>query len=234
MKPPGAVSAPRSLSGEKGKEGQCLRRTWPASPTITFWRENLPDPELVRRAQAGDEEAIGLLLRRHWKSFLAQVRQHCGRCGWVEDVCQMGCLRALEHLGRLRHPEAFHCWVSGFIEHEWRHCSRGCKKVCKKVGTGSGSDGTSQVERLGVVTQGWAAPDRDCLWSALWQEASMTRGRTQRVAVLMLEFYVRYGQFPAVRVVAKLTRSSHGSAERSRVAVLRAWRRRLASLGLLP
>lgn len=230
MKPPGASSAPRTFGGKAGKTGQCMCLTWPATQTVTSHPEKPTDADLVRQAQAGSDAALELLLRRHWKFFLAQVRQHCGACGWVEDVCQEGCLKALTHLEQLHQPEAFHAWVSGFITHERQHCSRGCKKV----GTNGGSDGTSQVEQLGVAPQRWATLDRDCLWSALWQEANIARGRTQRVAVLMLKFFSKHGELPAVRVVAELTCSSHGSAERSRLAVMRAWRHRLASLGFHP
>jgi hypothetical protein len=66
----------------------------------------------------------------------------------------------------------------------------------------------------------------------LWQDAMLSRGRTQQVDVFMLQFYRVHEELSAAQVVVKLTHRSHGTAERGRTAVLCVWRRRLASLGL--
>jgi DNA-directed RNA polymerase specialized sigma24 family protein len=227
MKPRGAKRVPR-LCGEKEDGGEFVAR--PPEEGLFCQLGELSDGELVRQARAGHPEFLNPLLRRHWKYFLSLVRRRCGWCAWAEDICQEGCLKALARLGQLKQPETFPYWVKEFITHEWQHCRRGCKKNSATLD----ADCTSQVERLGAAPQELAASDRKHLWSVLWQDATLSRGRMRQVAVFMLQFYRVHEELPAVRVLAELTHCSHGTAERSRAAVLRVWRRRLAGLGFYP
>ena len=75
------------------------------------------EADLVRRAQGGDREAVGLLLERHLPGLEAYVRLRIGRAfgarDAVSDVVQSACRDLLERLDGFRHggEQAFRHWL---------------------------------------------------------------------------------------------------------------------------
>lgn len=75
------------------------------------------EPELVRRAQSGDRDAVDALLRRHLGALEAYVRLRVGRAfggrEGVSDVVQSTCRDLLERMDGFRHggDQAFRHWL---------------------------------------------------------------------------------------------------------------------------
>ncbi|HXW07092.1 MAG TPA: sigma-70 family RNA polymerase sigma factor [Vicinamibacterales bacterium] len=66
---------------------------------------------LVRRAAAGDREAMeGLLMRAQEVAFRFSLLV-CGHAEDAEDVMQDALLRTYRHVHRIRDPEAFRTWL---------------------------------------------------------------------------------------------------------------------------
>jgi DNA-directed RNA polymerase specialized sigma24 family protein len=193
--------------------------------------ERHSDAALVRLAQAGDDEALDVLLLRHQKKLLVRARRHCGGCGWVDDLCQEICWNLVSHLPDLREPDAFAGWMQALLANTTRHCRR---KNCKKVRTRTDEDGPYQVEDLSVEATCVADVDWRCLWELLWKEAGDEAGQRGRVAAFMLEHYTRQESFPSVQVIVQALKISHWSAQKCRVATLLTWRRLLRAAGFYP
>lgn len=193
--------------------------------------ERHSDAALVRLAQAGDDEALDVLLRRHQKKLLGHARRHCGKCGWVDDLCQETCWNLVSHLPNLREPDAFAGWMQAHLIYHTNNCRR---KNCKKVRTRTDEDDTYQVEDLSVEATCVAEVDWRCLWELLWQEAGDKAGQRGRVAAFMLEHYTRQESFPSVYVIVQALKISHWSAQECRVATLLIWRRLLRAAGFYP
>ncbi|NIS81778.1 MAG: sigma-70 family RNA polymerase sigma factor, partial [Anaerolineales bacterium] len=66
---------------------------------------------LVRRAQAGDQEAFTELFQRHHQPVLNYVYRMLGDRGAAEDITQDAFIRAHLHLDRLGPPYDFKSWI---------------------------------------------------------------------------------------------------------------------------
>ena len=73
---------------------------------------------LLRRATGGDAAAWELLVDRHADLVWAVARRHRLSAADAEDVSQTVWLRLVEHLPRLREPEALVGWLSTTTRHE--------------------------------------------------------------------------------------------------------------------
>ncbi len=69
------------------------------------------DAELVGRAQAGEAEAFGELVRRHGRYLFAVAYRVTGEEGLAEDVVQDTFLRAYEQLDRFDFRARFTTWI---------------------------------------------------------------------------------------------------------------------------
>jgi hypothetical protein len=194
--------------------------------------ERLPDAALVLQAQAGDNEALDLLLGRHQKLLLSHAHRCCGNCLLAEDLCQETCLSLVAHLSDLREPEAFAGWMQARLIHQAGHCRR--KNNCKKVRTPTEEDGPYIIEGLSVEAACGLQVDWQCLWNLLWQKAGDEAGQRGRVAAFMLEHYGRHESFPSVDALAQVLKISHWSAQECRIGALSLWRRALRAAGVYP
>ncbi|NIM94580.1 MAG: sigma-70 family RNA polymerase sigma factor [Anaerolineales bacterium] len=69
------------------------------------------DVNLVRRAQAGDQEAFAELFKRLHQPILNYAYRMLGDRGAAEDITQDAFIRAHQHLGRLGPPYDFKSWI---------------------------------------------------------------------------------------------------------------------------
>ncbi len=65
----------------------------------------------VRKAQQGDRQAFGALVRSHRQGVVNVVYRMCGDAHLAEDAAQMAFLKAWQHLARLRPGTSFRNWV---------------------------------------------------------------------------------------------------------------------------
>ena len=86
-------------------------------------RENLMDesssvPELVAAARGGDQNAWNAIVDRFLPLVTGVVARHRLFGADAEDVNQTVWLKLVEHLGRLREPEALAGWIATTTRHE--------------------------------------------------------------------------------------------------------------------
>jgi RNA polymerase sigma-70 factor (ECF subfamily) len=69
------------------------------------------DHNLVARAQQGDREAFGELVRRHREGVINVVYRMCGDAALAEDAAQEAFIRAWRHLAGYQPRSPFRNWV---------------------------------------------------------------------------------------------------------------------------
>src|SRR5688572_16392026 len=72
---------------------------------------NLPETELVTRAQQGDEFAFEALYRRFARTVYTVAHHMLGNHHDADEVMQEAFIRIFKNLSRLRSPQAFTAWV---------------------------------------------------------------------------------------------------------------------------
>jgi len=67
--------------------------------------------ELIAKAQQGDRQAFGELVRRHREKAINVVYRMCGDANLAEDAAQEAFIRAWQHLPNYRPRSPFRNWV---------------------------------------------------------------------------------------------------------------------------
>lgn len=71
----------------------------------------LVEPETIKRAQSGDDEAFSEIIRAYRKRILGTVYRMISRGDDVEDVGQEVFVRLYDSIGQLRTPQVFEPWL---------------------------------------------------------------------------------------------------------------------------
>ncbi len=71
----------------------------------------LVEPETIQKAQSGDDEAFGEIIRVYRKRILGTVYRMISRGDDVEDVGQEVFVRLYDSIGQLRTPQVFEPWL---------------------------------------------------------------------------------------------------------------------------
>lgn len=71
----------------------------------------LVEPETIERAQSGDDEAFGEIIRAYRKRILGTVYRMISRGDDVEDVGQEVFVRLYDSISQLRTPQVFEPWL---------------------------------------------------------------------------------------------------------------------------
>lgn len=82
------------------------------------------EAELVRRAQAGDETAFGMLIDRHQGIALRTATLMAGNASDAEDATQTAFVKAFFALGRFRPGAPFRPWLLRIVVNEARNQRR--------------------------------------------------------------------------------------------------------------
>lgn len=80
-------------------------------------RPAMPDADLVRAAQAGDERALEDLFRRHLRMAYGLAYRLLGRQQELDDVVQESFTQALGSLRKLEDPSFFGTWLGRIVIH---------------------------------------------------------------------------------------------------------------------
>lgn len=80
--------------------------------------DELEDVELVRRSQAGDQEAFGELIRRHRGQVYGYARTLTQESFMAEDIVQDALIRAFLHLGTRVQIERFLPWLHRIVRNQ--------------------------------------------------------------------------------------------------------------------
>lgn len=88
-------------------------------------RHKEPDIALIQRAQTGDTEAFGELIRRYRGQLFRYVRAVTHDSYLAEDILQDGLIRAFIHMGQLQHAERFMAWMQRIVRNQaYSHMQR--------------------------------------------------------------------------------------------------------------
>lgn len=79
-----------------------------------------PEERTVRRAQGGDPEAFGVLVREHEARLFRLARQALRSDEEAADAVQSAFLKAWQRLAHLRDPAAFPHWLTRILINETR------------------------------------------------------------------------------------------------------------------
>ena len=86
--------------------------------------ESQSDESLVRRAQAGDDRAFGLLVGRYMRAAYAVSLSVTGRHEIAEDAAQEAFMVAIQRLDDCRTPERFAGWLMTIVRNRARNLVR--------------------------------------------------------------------------------------------------------------
>jgi RNA polymerase sigma factor (sigma-70 family) len=114
--------------------------------------------DLVVRAQEGDEQAWGDLVDHHLGLVHAICRGR--RLGEADaaDVNQVVWLRLVEHLGRIRAPEAVGAWIAATTRNE---CARVQRAPGRPEAAGAGAEAGDGDRAAGGIDVGLLVYERD-------------------------------------------------------------------------
>ncbi len=140
--------------------------------------EHLTDEELIRRVQAGDEQAFAALMSRYrpqlWKTIIAHSREHRD----AEEIL-MDVWRAVwENISGLRHPERFRGWLHRIAYNACKRYYVGARHAADEIPYRS-AELIEHIDR-DAVARFREAELRDAVKEAVWQLPEQVR----RVAVL--------------------------------------------------
>lgn len=71
----------------------------------------LPDEELVKRAQGGDRAAFSVLTQRYYAKIFGYAYRSCGQRQDAEDVAQEVCIKLAQQLKGFRFESKFSTWL---------------------------------------------------------------------------------------------------------------------------
>jgi RNA polymerase sigma factor (sigma-70 family) len=94
--------------------------------------DSLPDSELIERAQRGDVEAYGSLVRRYQRDA-RRVAAAIAGAATADDAAQEGFVRAYQSLARFRPGAPFRPWLLAIVANVTRNQYRGTKRWLRGV-----------------------------------------------------------------------------------------------------
>lgn len=154
-----------------------------------------PDAALVEAAVAGDREAFGELLRRHYDRIHGLAWQLTGTRADADDIAQDVCCALVEKIGSFRGESKFTTWLCGIVVNACRDLRRRRRSL------------GGLTERLAVLT-GLARPNdgRD-LYDAIWLESAIARLKPayRDAAVLVAGQQLTHGEAAEILGVAEST-----------------------------
>jgi RNA polymerase sigma-70 factor (ECF subfamily) len=116
-----------------------------------------PDGPLVSAAIAGDREAFGALLSRHYDRIHGIAWQMTGSRADAEDIAQDVCCTLVERIGGFRAEAKFSTWLCGIVfnacrdHHRRRRSFQGLtQKLTVLTGLAKGPDGRDLHDRVWI------------------------------------------------------------------------------------
>lgn len=154
------------------------------------------DEELTRRAQAGESDALGLLLTRHQAPMRAVALSLLGYGPDAEDAVQDAALTALRRIGDVREPAAVGAWLRAIVRNAARMRLRAVREV----------PGLDALEQLRVREDEPSHPERvveqhamrDWIWDAVEELPQQQR------LVLMLRHFSRITSYQEIAEVCEV------------------------------
>ena len=125
--------------------------------------QDAPDTDLVAAAVAGNREAFGILLERHYDRIHRLAWQLTGSRADAEDVAQDVCCALVERIASFRGEAKFTTWLCGIV-------FNACRDMRRRRRTFG-----AFTERLAVMTGLARNPDGRDLHDAMWVKSAIAR-----------------------------------------------------------
>lgn len=124
-------------------------------------RSDDPDADLLAGALAGDRDAFGLLLERHYDRIHGLAWQLTGSRADADDIAQDVCCVLVERIGSFRGDAKFITWLCGIV-------FNACRDLHRRRRSFSGF-----AQRLSVLTGLARGPDGRDLHDAMWVRSAI-------------------------------------------------------------
>jgi len=116
--------------------------------------------EIVRRAQAGEQEAFQALIEQFQRRILGSLYRIIGRREEVEDVAQEVFVRLHQSLPQLRSPEVFETWLYRLTTHAaYDHLRRQMRR--ESIRMSDLSEEQARAVEAGMGTEAYVEDKRD-------------------------------------------------------------------------
>ena len=124
-------------------------------------RSDDPDADLLAGALAGEREAFGQLLERHYDRIHGLAWQLTGSRADADDVAQDVCCALVERIGTFRGEAKFTTWLCGIV-------FNACRDLHRRRRSFSGF-----AQRLSVMAGLARGPDGRDLHDAMWVKSAI-------------------------------------------------------------
>ena len=154
-----------------------------------------PDGDLVSRAVAGDRDAFGTLLGRHYDRIHGLAWHLTGSRADADDIAQDVCCTLVEKIATFRGDARFTTWLCGITYNACRDLGRRRRSL------------RSFADRLTVLAGLASPPDGRDLYDAIWLKSAIARLKPayRDAAVLVAGQQLTHGEAAAILGVAEAT-----------------------------
>lgn len=154
-----------------------------------------PDSSLVAAAVAGDRNAFGTLLERHYDRIHGIAWQLTGSRTDAEDIAQDVSCTLVEKIGSFRGEARFSTWLCGIT-------FNACRDWRRRRGTFR-----AFTDKLTVLVGISAAPDGRDVYDAIWLRSAISRMKPalRDTAVLVAGQQLTHAEAAAILGVAEAT-----------------------------
>lgn len=154
-----------------------------------------PDAELIAAAIAGDRDAFGTLLQRHYSRIHGLAWQLTGSRADADDIAQDVCCRLVEKISDFRGEAKFATWLCGIVYNACRDFGRRRRSL------------RGFTDRLAVLAGLAPVPDGRDLYDAIWLKSAIARLKPayRDAAVLVAGQQLSHSEAAAILGVAEST-----------------------------
>src|SRR5882757_2493538 len=154
-----------------------------------------PDAELIAATIAGDRDAFGALLQRHYNRIHGLAWQLTGSRADADDIAQDVCCTLVEKIAGFRGEAKFTTWLCGIV-------FNACRDLRRRRRSFSGF-----TDRLAVLAGLARAPDGRDLHDAMWLKSAIARLKPayREAAVLVAGQQLSHAEAAEILGVAEST-----------------------------
>ena len=186
----GAIGQTAGMAGD-GLDGQARSDGAPSSAAPT----TDPDADLVAAAIAGDRDAFGTLIDRHYDRIHALAWQLTGSRSDAEDIAQDVCCALVRRIGSFRGEARFSTWLCGIVFNACRDARR------------RGRAFRGLTDRLAVIAGIGRGGDPADLHDAMWVKSAVMKlpAAYRDAVVLVAGQQLTHAEAAAILGVAEAT-----------------------------
>ncbi len=154
-----------------------------------------PDADLLSAAIAGDRDAFGTLLQRHYNRIHGLAWQLTGSRTDADDIAQDVCCILVQKIATFRGDAKFSTWLCGIV-------FNACRDLRRRRRSFGGF-----TERLAVLAGLARAPDGRDLYDAIWLKSAIMRLKPayRETAVLVAGQQLTHGEAAEILGVTEST-----------------------------